>query len=221
MVAGTDVWSGILFDIYMVCELDRERARLWLTAHSAPNHCLILCWLKTIQGNYLWWSKAFIKTCSWWYFWFMASSSRERFEHIHNLLPNSPSHSQPLPPLIWQHTPSHLHQQARGRPQTCHWDFCLFSPTVKSASICCGSLQSQLYQWFNNFSHPYPANSHIVVKDKIITVLQRYDGNYGVILCAQILTIYTLNFSEGTKTIIYISCNSTLTWQRWLKSFLK
>ena len=39
-----------------------------------------------------------------------------------------------------------------------------------------------------------------------------------------ILTLYGLNFSEseGTKAYIYIICHSsTLTWYRWLKSFLK
>ena len=36
------------------------------------------------------------------------------------------------------------------------------------------------------------------------------------------LTLYVLNFSEGTKTYIYISCHSsTFTWHRWLKSLPK
>ena len=37
-----------------------------------------------------------------------------------------------------------------------------------------------------------------------------------------LLTLYVLNFSEVTKTYIYILCHSsTLTWHRLLKSFLK
>ena len=36
------------------------------------------------------------------------------------------------------------------------------------------------------------------------------------------LTLYMINFSEGTKTFIHILCYSpTLTWHRWLESFLK
>ena len=36
------------------------------------------------------------------------------------------------------------------------------------------------------------------------------------------LTLYVLNFSEGTKTYICILCHpSTLIWHRYLKSFLK
>ena len=46
---------------------------------------------------------------------------------------------------------------------------------------------------------------------------------YEMVKLSIILTLFVLNFSEETKkTYIYISCHSsTLTWRRWLKSFLK
>ena len=49
-----------------------------------------------------------------------------------------------------------------------------------------------------------------------------FEQNWGGCDRNEVLTLYVLNFSEGTKTYIYIFCHSsTLIWHRYSKSFLK